>query len=105
MGKSGLSIDAITHGVSSEGVEALLREIHLEMIDVAKANLNKTQDFEAAVKAGWEGEDRDVFLRNCEKMKNEISDNLQTYYDQIEAEFNTIITHWDEFQASNVSAQ
>ena len=76
-----------------------------EMIDIAKMNLNRTQDFEAAVKAGWEGEDRDVFLQNCEKMKNEISDSLQSYYDQIEAEFNTIITHWDEFQASNVSAQ
>ena len=37
MGKSGLSIDAITHGVSSEGVEALLKEIRLEMIDKAIA--------------------------------------------------------------------
>ena len=45
MGKNGLSIDAITHGVSSEGVEALLRQIHFEMIFVAKSNLEKTQDF------------------------------------------------------------
>ena len=105
MGKSGLSIDAITHGVSSEGVEALLREIQLQMIVVAKYNLSNTVDFEAAVNAGWEGDDKEVFLRNCEKMKNEICENLQSYYDQIEAEFNTIITHWEEFQASNVSAQ
>ncbi len=105
MGKSGLSIDAITHGVSSEGVEALLREIHLEMIINAKTNLEKTQDFEAAVNAGWEGPDKEVFLKNCEKMKNEISEALQGYYDQIEAEFNAVISHWEEFQASNVSAQ
>jgi hypothetical protein len=38
-------------------------------------------------------------------MVNEISDALQGYYDQIEAEFNVIISHWEEFQASNVSAQ
>ncbi len=105
MGKSGLSIDAITHGVSSEGVEALLREIRLEMIDTAKNNLANTQDFQAAVDAGWEGPDKGVFLKNCEKMVNEISDALQGYYDQIEAEFNVIISHWEEFQASNVSAQ
>lgn len=105
MGKSGLSIDAITHGVSSEGVEALLRQIHFEMIFVAKSNLEKTQDFEAAVHAGWEGPDKEVFLKNCEKMRNEISEALQGYYDQIEAEFNTVLSHWEEFQASNVSAQ
>ena len=105
MGKSGLSIDAITHGVSSEGVEALLREIRLEMIDRAIENLKKSENFEETVKHGWEGEDRDVFLNNCDKMRNEIIENLQVYYDQIEAEFNTILNHWDEFQASNVSAQ
>ena len=62
MGKSGLSIDAITHGVSSEGVEALLKEIRLEMIDRAIENLKKSENFEETVKHGWEGQDRDVFL-------------------------------------------
>ena len=95
--------DSTTHGVTLEGMNDVLEQIRLVMVDQATENLNKTEQVKEAVIEGWSGGDRDMWLQNFDSLRQEIVDSLDFYYNQIEAEFQKIFTDWEEFQASQVS--
>lgn len=92
-----------TEGVSKEGMEELLNQINVVMIDEVKSNLANYASFESTLRTYWQGADCDAWMENFVKLSQEISDALQSYYDQIEAEFNKVFTSWEEFQANHVS--
>jgi len=100
---SGLSWDLTTQGVTLDGLNDLLTQIKITMVDDAITNLNNTQTVQQAVTEGWNGGDRDLWLQHFDELKTEIIDSLEFYYSQIENEFQKIFTSWEEFQASNVS--
>lgn len=102
-GASGLSWDSTTHGVTLEGMNDVLNQIKLVMVDQARENLSKTEGIQEAVTEGWSGVDRDMWLQNFDSLRREIDESLEFYYNQIEALFQKIFTDWEEFQASNVT--
>lgn len=102
-GEAGLSWDSTTHGVTLEGMNDVLEQVKLVMVDQAMENLNNTQAVQDAVTEGWNGGDRDMWLQNFDSLRQEIVDSLEFYYNQIEAEFQKIFSDWEEFQASNVT--
>ena len=102
-GSGGLSWDSTTHGVTLDGMNDVLNQIRLVMVELAMENLNNTQAVQEAVTEGWSGGDRDMWLQNFDALRQEIVDSLEFYYNQIEAEFQKIFTDWEEFQASNVT--
>lgn len=102
-GGSTLAWDVTTHGVTLEGMNGVLEQIKLVMIDNAIVNLNNTAAVQEAVQAGWSGTDCDQWLTNFNALRQEIVDSLEFYYNQIEAEFQKIFTEWENFQASNVT--
>jgi len=102
-GPDTLSWDSTTHGVTIDGMNTVLEQIKVTMVDNAITNLNNTQTLKDAVLEGWSGADCDQWLTNFDALRQEIVDSLEFYYQQIEDEFQKIFTDWEQFQAENVT--
>lgn len=103
VGSSSLSWDQTTQGVTLEGLNDLLEQIKVVMVEDAIDNLDNTQAVKEAVAEGWQGGDRDLWIQHFDELKDEIKGSLEFYYNQIETEFQKIFTSWEEFQSSNVT--
>lgn len=102
-GASGITIEQMSQGVSREGMEAVLGEVKVAMIDTATENLNNYTSLHETVKMYWQGTDCDQWCDNFVHLVNEIVASLEGYYEQIEAEFQKVFDSWEEFQSENVT--
>lgn len=102
-GGSGLSIDQLSEGVSREGLEQVLNQVKVAMIDTATTNLKNYTSLHETVKQYWIGTDCDQWCQNFVQLVDEIVASLEGYYQQIEAEFNKVFADWENFQATNVT--
>ena len=101
-GTSKLTIKETTHGVSVDGVEEILKNIKKTLTVDLKDNIKDYNHMLGVIRENWGGEDCNKWCESFEAMANEIVNNLDSYYAQIEAEFNKIIKEWEEFQSCNV---
>lgn len=92
-----------TEGVSREGLEELLNQVRGTIVDDAANNLKDYGSFVETLRDYWQGADADQWIVNFENLAQEIADSLESYYGQIEAEFNKVFASWEEFQAGHVS--
>lgn len=95
----------MTEGISQKKLQDLYEDIQTILIKDAKKKLENTKDVQTALKKGWEGEDRDIFIDNLEKLADKIVDVLNQYDEAIRACFQQVIDDWVDFQAKNVTAK
>ena len=96
-GATDMSLDTMTEGISKEGIQNLVEVIKAELLTGVSEKLKSTESVETAIKAGWQGQARDVFLDKMSAgiaavisdLKSEYTDLLKrlaelvdSYYDQ-----------------------
>lgn len=101
-GASKLTIQETTHGVSVDGIEEVLKNIKKTLTIDLKDNIKDYNHMLGIIRENWGGDDCDKWCESFTTMANEIVNSLDSYYGQIEAEFNKIVKEWEEFQSSNV---
>ena len=101
-GASKLTIQETTHGVSVDGIEDVLKKIKKVLTVDLKNSIKDYDNMLSVIKENWVGEDCNKWCESFATMANEMANSLDSYYSQIEAEFNKIFKEWEEFQASNV---
>ncbi len=97
----------MTQGISQTGIMEVYEQINSLIVgegESCQKVLNDRAAFEAALDAGWIGEDREVFKTNMGNLANQISEKLIEYDNAIKAEFQKIVDEWDTFQKNNISA-
>lgn len=101
-GTSKLTIQETTHGVSVEGIEQVLAQIKKTLTIDLKDNIKDYNDMLGVIRENWVGDDCNKWCEQFATMADSIANSLDSYYNQIEAEFKKIIKEWEDFQSSNV---
>lgn len=77
-----MSLDTMTEGISKAGMENLLEMMQVKLLSGVRDELSKTEGIVSALKAGWQGKSRDVFLEKLDKSVSGIATDLANeYYD------------------------
>ena len=73
-----MAIDEITEGMSIKGVETLMELINSKLLVGVEEKLTDTEAIANAIKAGWQGKSRDIFLEKLDQNINYVLKDLET---------------------------
>lgn len=77
-----MALDTMTEGISKQGIENLVDVMQAELLKGVSEKLKETEEIQTALKAGWQGYSRDVFIENMSTAIDAIIEDLTSeYYD------------------------
>ena len=86
----GLSIDQLTIGVSSAGVETYIDRLKAKYLESVKSKIDDITEMERAFDKGWQGVSRDRFEELFRRARNDIKWDLNEEFASIRARLNEL---------------
>lgn len=86
-GGQNMSFDGVTEGIDRDAMKTYLENMKIELLDTVKEQINSVSDVLDAINAGWQGESRDVFLRQFASQRRAIIEDLEDEYKDLMARF------------------
>ena len=75
-----LGLDSMTEGISIEGMQQLLDDLRVNVLESVSTQLEQTEEIVSALNKGWQGAARDAFVLNFSKSIEEVKDGLNAEY-------------------------
>lgn len=91
--------------ISAEGKQEVLDALKESMVDGVRDLLNCDKQFKDILEYVWKGEDKEQFVQNFDKKKEEALSRIEEYYQQLVKELDRIEKEWEDFRATNVAAE
>lgn len=93
-----------TYGASSDGLEELYRQIHVDCIESAQSTMKSgIEPVITAIDDCWRGPDEKKFVENLKDFIKAVDKAMDLYDENIENEFKSVFNQWIEFQSNHVS--
>lgn len=90
----GLTIDQMSIGVSSAGVEKYLENLKTDCFDKAIADLEKTSAIQSQLDAGWQGNAKIVFTEQMNESIQQLKEALESEYSSLEVQIRNIMNDY-----------
>lgn len=84
------TINELSHGYSTEGVETYLEAIHTEAIQEAKTAVEDISGIKTCCENEWEGKARENFVANLETDSKHVSEQFDALYNILVTEINSL---------------
>ena len=82
---AGLSIGDITLGVSHKGMHQWREDLKAELLSTSKSKIRDAGGVEKEIAAGWQGKSEEKFMKDFEKAREMICDDLDKEYKNLKA--------------------
>lgn len=91
---TGVDIADMTQGVSKAGMQTYIDSLKISLLDEVKSKLEDVGAIQTAVDAGWQGKSRDKFFEMFEKSINEIEDDLEAEFKDLNGRLNELANNY-----------
>lgn len=89
-----LTLKNMTEGIDIKGMENLLEDLKLNLLEKVKDELRETDGIVNAFNKGWQGQARDMFFTNFEKAIGEVKDGLEAEYKDLVRKFGELTDNY-----------
>ena len=89
-GSTNLGIESLTTGVSKAGLDKYLEDLRTATLLVVSKEINNCDDVISAINNCWQGESRDRFLEAFKLMRQEIGNDINWEFRNLEEKLNSL---------------
>ena len=83
----GLDLSNMTEGISVEGMQKLLNDLRVQVLQNVSTKLEDTKGITDALNAGWQGAARDAYILNFSKSIDFVKNELEAEYHDLVRKF------------------
>lgn len=82
-----LTLENMTEGIDVQGMQQLLEDLRVNVLENISNQLEQTEGIVTALNRGWQGAARDAFLLDFSNKIEEVRNNLQAEYNDLNRKF------------------